>query len=49
MSLAKRSSDQMEVTGSYKDLSILLSELKESPEARRLLSPETLPGAQWKL
>jgi hypothetical protein len=30
----------MEVTGSYKDLSTLLSELEQSPEARRLLSPE---------
>jgi hypothetical protein len=30
----------LEVTGSYKDLSTLLSELEQSPEARRLLSPE---------
>jgi hypothetical protein len=30
----------MQVTGSYKDLSTLLSELEQSPEARRLLSPE---------
>jgi hypothetical protein len=30
----------MEVTGSYKELSEVLSELEKSPEARRLLSPE---------
>jgi hypothetical protein len=30
----------LEVTGSYKDLSTLLSELEQSPEATRLLSPE---------
>jgi hypothetical protein len=30
----------MEVTGSYKDFSTLLAELEQSPEARRLLSPE---------
>jgi hypothetical protein len=30
----------MEVTGSYKELSEVLSELEKSPEARRLMSPE---------
>jgi hypothetical protein len=30
----------MEVSGSYKDLSTLLAKLEQSPEARRLLSPE---------
>jgi len=30
----------MEVTGSYKDLTQVLEELKQSPEARRLLPPE---------
>jgi hypothetical protein len=30
----------MEVTGSYKELSEVLSDLEKSPEARRLLSPD---------
>jgi hypothetical protein len=30
----------MEVTGSYKELSQVLEELKQSPEARRILPPE---------
>jgi hypothetical protein len=30
----------MQVSGSYKELSQVLEELKQSPEARRLLPPE---------
>jgi hypothetical protein len=32
----------MEVSGSYKELSQVLDELKQSPEARRLIPPDIL-------
>jgi hypothetical protein len=38
--VGKAIEQSLEVTGSYKDLSTLLNELEQSPEARRLLSPE---------
>lgn len=36
----------MEVTGNYKELSQVLEELRQSPEARRLLAPELFETLQ---